>query len=271
MRFVLISILFVSFLFANVKVAVSILPQKFFVKKIGGDLVDVTVMVPPGSSPATYSVKPSQLKALKEAKIYFSIGVPFEKAWLSKFISVNPLISVVDTSKGIKKLPMQSTKGNLDPHIWLAPPLVFLQARIILDALVAADPKNEDIYLKNYEKFVSYLGELDVKIIKILKDVQKRDFIVFHPSFGYFAKFYNLNQIPIEREGKEPSVKYIQRVIKLAKKLKIKRIFVEPQFPKKSAKYIASKIKGDVVIVDPLAQNWDENLLKIARAIGNRN
>ncbi len=270
MRIFFLLSVFVLSLWAKVFVAVSILPQKFFVNKIGKDLVDVTVMVPPGASPAVYSVKPSQLKALKKAKIYFAIGVPFEKAWLDKFISVNPSIKIVDTSSMIKKFPMnEEGKGNLDPHIWLSPPLVILQARVILDSLISIDPKNRDTFIKNYEKFVCEIASLDVKIMNILKDVKKREFIVFHPSFGYFARSYALRQIAIEREGKEPSAKYIQRIIKIAKKLKIKRIFVEPQFPKRSAKYIASKIKGEVVVIDPLNEKWDDNLLKIARALGN--
>ncbi len=270
MRIFFLLSVFVLSLWAKVSVAVSILPQKFFVNKIGKDLVDVTVMVPPGASPAVYSVKPSQLKALKKAKIYFAIGVPFEKAWLDKFISVNPSIKIVDTSSMIKKFPMnEEGKGNLDPHIWLSPPLVILQARVILDSLISIDPKNRDTFIKNYEKFVCEIASLDVKIMNILKDVKKREFIVFHPSFGYFARSYALKQIAIEREGKEPSAKYIQRIIKIAKKLKIKRIFVEPQFPKRSAKYIASKIKGEVVVIDPLNEKWDDNLLKIARALGN--
>ncbi len=270
MRIFLLLSVFVLSLWAKVSVAVSILPQKFFVNKIGKDLVDVTVMVPPGASPAVYSVKPSQLKALKKAKIYFAIGVPFEKAWLDKFISVNPSIKIVDTSSMIKKFPMnEEGRGNLDPHIWLSPPLVILQARVILDSLISIDPKNRDTFIKNYEKFVCEIASLDVKIMNILKDIKKREFIVFHPSFGYFARSYDLKQIAIEREGKEPSAKYIQRIIKIAKELKIKRIFVEPQFPKRSAKYIASKIKGEVVVIDPLNEKWDDNLLKIARALGN--
>ncbi|NPA81057.1 MAG: zinc ABC transporter solute-binding protein [Epsilonproteobacteria bacterium] len=261
------------FAFAGVNVVVSIPPEKFFVKKIAKDLANVTVMLPPGASPATYSVKPAQLKALKDANVYFSIGVPFEKAWLNKFVSVNPLMRVEDLAQDIKKIPMEEGEheGNLDPHVWLSPPLVILESRVILKTLISLDPKNADIYMKNYEKFVSELGSLDMKIMSILKDLKKREFIVFHPSFGYFAKAYNLTQIAIEREGKEPSAKYMQRVIKKAKELEIKRIFVEPQFPKRSAEYIAKKLKGEVVTIDPLAEDWEKNILKIARAIGNGN
>jgi len=92
-----------ALLFGKVDVVVSILPQKTFVKKIAGDLVDVTVMVAPGSSPATYEPKPSQMKKITKAQIYFSIGVPFEKAWLPRFKAQNPSIKLIDTAKGIKK------------------------------------------------------------------------------------------------------------------------------------------------------------------------
>ncbi|WP_281951426.1 metal ABC transporter solute-binding protein, Zn/Mn family [Nitrosophilus kaiyonis] len=283
MRFFLIFLLFLGSLFAKDMIAVSILPQKFFVKKIVEDRFDIEVMVPPGSSPATYSVKPQQLLSLKKAKIYFSTGVPFEKAWLKRFKSANKSLKIVDIGKYIKKFPMQEHHHEgehehhhehekiLDPHIWLSPPLVILQARVILEEICKIDPKNKDFYLKNYQKFSNELTNLDTKIFKKLFNLKKREFIVYHPSFGYFARSYNLKQIAIEKEGKEPTIKYLKRVIDIAKKKNIKVVFVEPQFSKKSAKFIASKIGGEVLEIDPLNENWDKNILKVVEAIERAN
>jgi zinc transport system substrate-binding protein len=133
-----------------------------------------------------------------------------------------------------------------------------------------ADPKNEQFYFENANKFIKELQEIDAKIKEILLDVPQKEFIVFHPSFGYFAKAYGLKQIAIEKEGKEPSVRYIKKVIDFAKKEGIKTIFAAPQFSQKSAKQIAKLIDANVKIVDPLSKNWSENILEIAKSFENR-
>jgi len=122
-----------GFLFANVSVTVSIVPQKYFVKKIAGEKVEVSVMVHPGDSPATYEPSPKQMADLAKSDIYFAIGVPFEKRWLPRFQNVAKETKFVDVAKGVEKRAIDGDKqGNnhlrnkdkLDPHIWLNPKLV---------------------------------------------------------------------------------------------------------------------------------------------------
>jgi zinc transport system substrate-binding protein len=145
-------------------VTVSILPQKYFVERVGGEHVNVNVMVQPGANPATYEPRPEQLTALSEADAYFSIGVPFENAWLNRIASANGEMLMVDTTAGIARMPMEAhhhpgeaeeNKGevypedepeNPDPHVWLSPTLVKTQAQTIYAALVALDPAHEDAY-----------------------------------------------------------------------------------------------------------------------------
>ena len=161
----------------RMKVTVSIFPQKYFVQKIGGDLVDISVMVLPGSSPATYEPKPKQMVKLTESKIYFAIGVSFEEVWLKKFVGASPEMRIIATQNGIKKIPMKrhlhddkernhgkavAHAGIKDPHIWLSPPLVMMQARNILNALRRVDPTNREIYESNYKIFVTELVDLDL-------------------------------------------------------------------------------------------------------------
>ncbi len=273
-------IFFIMFVFntvilADIKLCVSIPPQAFFVEQIAGDLVDIEVLVKPGSNPSTYTPKPSQLRVIADAKIYFTIGVAFEKSWLSRFSSINKNMLIVDTTEDIEKIPINKhhnhgdhNHGELDPHVWLDPNLVKKQIRVIKDALIKIDKKNSDIYSANYQKFLERLNNIDIKIRSILEKSSKKEFIVFHPSFGYFAKRYNLKQISIEKEGKEPSLKHMKEVIDFAKKENIKRVFVAPQFPQKSAKQIAKLIDGKVVVVDPLSREWDRNILEIANSFG---
>jgi zinc transport system substrate-binding protein len=257
-------------------VFVSILPQKYFVQQIGMDLVNVQVMVQPGANPATYEPKPAQVTALATARIYFSIGVPFESIWLEKITASNPKLMVAPTDHGILKLSMDAhhhieQKANLenkkdhhtdlaDPHIWTSPPLVMLQARSILIALQACDPPNRAFYETNYKHFIDDLIDLDAELRQILDDKRGASFLVFHPSWGYFADAYGLQQIAIEIEGKDPKPAQLQALISTAKKKNIKAVFVQPQFSTKNADVIAKAIGGLVVPADPLAADWAANL-----------
>jgi zinc transport system substrate-binding protein len=268
---------------SGLNVIASILPQKYFIQKIGGDRVNVSVMVLPGANPATYEPKPRQMVNLSKAKIYFAIGVPFENNWLPKFSRTNPGMMVVATQSGIKKLPMKTgghhhdeiqnghekpVTGTKDPHIWLSPPLVMVQAKNILDGLVRADPKGQNKYEANYTAFLRELKDLDEEIRKDLQTTgPNHRFVVYHPSWGYFAHAYGLEQIPIELEGKQPSPRKLLELVQEARKDGIKVIFVQPQFSEKSAETIAHAIGGKVVVADPLAEDWKNNLLHVVKKI----
>jgi len=260
------------------KITVSILPQKYFVEKIGGDRVEISVMVLPGSNPATYEPKPRQMVNLTQSKLYFAIGVPFESTWLKKLAQASPQMRIVPTQAGIEKIPMKTIHshhgneegpapgtGARDPHIWLSPPLVIVQARNILNALLEADPGNRGLYEANYKRFIMELAELDLKIARLFSERSAdRRFMVYHPAWGYFAKTYGLVQVAVEAEGKQPTPKALQRLIGEARRDGIKAVFVQPQFSTKSAETIAHAIGGRVIVADPLAPDWEKNLLQVA-------
>jgi len=251
----------------KIDVFVSIVPQKYFVEKIGGALVNISVMVKPGANPATYEPKPRQMVALSRTNIYFAIGVPFENVWLKKISAANPKMLVVHTEKGIEKKSMKSDKpqGIKDPHIWLSPTLVKIQARNILNALVAIDQANKSVYEAGYKQFIIEIENLDAELKGIFAGKRKgMEFIVFHPSWGYFAGEYGLKQIPVEIEGKNPKPSDLQRLIKHAKKLGVKVVFIQPQFSAASASVIVQAIGGQIAFADPLALNWPDNLRQVA-------
>ena len=271
-----------------IKVFVSIVPQKYFVEQIGKDLVDVQVMVEPGASPATYEPKPGQMAAISKAALYFSIGVPFENAWLKKIASANPGMRIVHTDERIQKVPISAHRhhdegehyekddnvhkadhhedGIPDPHIWLSPPLVVAQARSILTALQEIDPSHHFVYETNCNTFLLKVMRLDAELKGIFAGKQGLRFMVFHPAWGYFARAYGLEQVPIEIEGKEPKPAQLKELIDYAKEKNIKVVFVQPQFSAKSAQQIAREIGGHVVFANPLAENWMENLRQQAEA-----
>lgn len=233
-------------------------------------------MVQPGASPATYEPKPAQMVALAAANLYFSIGVPFENVWLKRISAANPEMKVIPTDHGIVKRSMADHDhetsenhgangddihpGRHDPHIWTSPPLVMMQARTILTALQSADPQNHHFYETNYKNFIIELLDLDADIRAALSSKQGAAFLVFHPSWGYFANTYGLHQVAIEVEGKAPKPALLDALIHRAKKEKISIVFVQPQFSSKTADLIAKAIDGQVIPADPLAENWADNL-----------
>lgn len=157
--------------------------------------------------------------------------------------------------------------SGLDPHIWLDPILVKTQAKNVYEVLVDIDSKNKDFYKKNYENFIKELDELYLEIKTIIKPVKDKAFMVFHPSWGYFAKRFHLEQIAVEVQGKEPKPNQLVDLINEAKEHNIKVVFVAPQFSQKSAKILASNIKGDAVVMNPLEENLKESLIKTAKQI----
>ena len=293
-KIVFIFIALVSFLYASKpEISVSIVPQKYFLEKIVKDKFDINVMVKAGSSPHTYEPKTSQMKSLNNSKLYFYTGIEFEKAWLEKFKKSAPNTLFIDSSANIQRIAMEEHSHEeekthdkhkhdkkhdhedehehegLYPHVWLDPVLAKVQAKNIYDAVVSIDEQNKDFYTKNYEEFLKELDALDVQIKEILKPYSQKAFMVFHPSWGYFAKRYDLEQISIEIQGKEPKPNELVELVKDAKKHNIKIIFVSPQFSQKSAKTIASSIGGNVVPIDSLGENWANSLIDTATQIAN--
>ncbi|MDA8403919.1 MAG: zinc ABC transporter substrate-binding protein [Desulfobacteraceae bacterium] len=270
----------------KIQAFVSIPPQAYFIKKIGGDAVAVTIMVSAHQSPENFEPLPSQMAALSKADVYFAIGAPFEEVWLKKFTASYPRMRLVHTDDGIIKKPIQRegayppemndsfSQGHhhdgLDPHVWLSPPLVMIQARHIRDALISIDPSRAPEYNANFNRFMTELTLLDKKIKTIFAATAgKKKFLVFHPSWGYFADAYGLTQLAIEMEGKEPKAKEVAGLIAYAARNNIRTIFVQPQFSAKQAEIIAKELGGRIESIDPLAPDWNDNLLRTAAAINS--
>lgn len=279
-------------------VVVSILPQKFFVERVGGAFVDVDVLVAPGQNHHTYEPTPQQIAKLAETKVYFRIGMPFEASFLRKVSSSFAGLRVVETQEGVPfrtmlagEVGLEDPKhphdagegepeegeshghgqgerpGDKDPHIWLDPKLVKIQAVNICAALQELDPEHKADYKKNLNKFHAELDALDTKIVKALAPLKGREIYVFHPAYGYFADAYGLKQVAVETEGKEPGPKRLAELVEQAKKAGVKLIFVQPQFSKKTAETLAGEIGATVVALDPLAADYLANLQDLAGKI----
>ena len=269
----------------KMQVAVGVAPMQHFAKKIGGDLIQTTVLVPAGADAHTYEPKPSQMRAIAASSVYLSTGLEFEEAWEARLKGANPKMTFVHTDAGLNKLPMPEghhdhhdhhAKGaaaheheeEMDPHIWVAPSQVRQIAVKIADAFSKADPANAKVYAANLSAYVKEIDALDAQLKGLFSGVpaDKRTFLVFHPAWGYLARDYGLTQSSIEFEGKEPSPKRLAGIISQAKAKGAKVIFVQPQMSQRTASTIAQAIGARLVTADPLAENWETNLLNVAKS-----
>ncbi|MCB8761185.1 metal ABC transporter solute-binding protein, Zn/Mn family [Planktothrix agardhii] len=260
-----------------VDITVSIMPQKYFVEKIGGKNVKVNVMIPPGVDLHNYEPKPQQLQSLNDAKAYITTGIAFETAWIDRIKAANQKMLIIDSTQGIERIPAvehhhegaenHQAEETLDPHIWLSPKLVKIQAQSIYAGLVKIDPKRQAEYQANLNNFITELDQLDQQISQKLTPLKNRKFIVFHPAWGYFAKDYNLEQESIEVGGQEPSAAELAKLISQAKQENIKVIFAQPEFNPSSAETIAKEIGGKVIFVSDLDENWSDNLLQVSELL----
>lgn len=242
-------------------VFVSILPQADFVRQLGGNRVEVSVMMPPGANEHNYEPDTGQLKALSQADLYVKVGhLPFEEGWMERFISTNRDMLVVDSSQSIEMI-------EHNPHIWLSPRLVKIQAETISAALVQLDPENQDYYLQQKQIFLKELDKLDQEITATLSGVKDKSFLVYHPAWGYFARDYGLQEVAIEEHGKEPGAREMSRIIDYAKKNQIKTIFDSSQHSTHSADAIAAELGARVVLLDPLPANYMDNMRKVAKTM----
>jgi zinc transport system substrate-binding protein len=260
----------------KLSVFVSIVPQKQFVQRIAGDLVDVTVMVEAGSDPHTYEPRPAQMAALQDASIYFTIGVPFEDVWMERISASSPEMMVVNSAAGITRVVRgedhehgheHHDEGALDPHIWLAPGLVKVQAENICRALQEIDPANSEVYADNLEAFLAELENLGEEIRALFERSGTTEFLVFHPAWGYFADEFGLEMISVEQGGQEPSPSELAEIIDLARERGITVVFAQPEFSTDAADVIAREIGGTVVLVSPLSEDWAGSMRRIAATL----
>jgi zinc transport system substrate-binding protein len=295
---------------------VGIPPQAYVVERIGGKHVAAQVLVKPGQDPHTFEPSPRQMMALGRARIYFEVGMPFEKQLLAKIRQARPDLVVVDTSRGIKKRMMvghhhdeadeqDHAQGEVsaaapsqregpahadeaghreegeaereeeaDPHVWLSPPLLKVQAQNVAAALIAADAANAPDYRRNLDAFLKDVDATDERVRNVLAPYKGQSFYVFHPAFGYFGDAYGLTQEAVEVEGKSPSPRQLAELIRKARADGVHIIFVQPQFASASASAVAAAIDGAVVPMDPLAKdvlkNLDDMAVKIQAALKGR-
>ncbi len=251
---------------------VTIEPQRYFLEQIVGDAFKINTLVPPGTSPETYEPAPSVMVEMGNSLIYFMVGdLGFEKAWSKRLAANNPNITLVECATGIERVELGNhvehghdhIHGDTDPHFWSSPRAVKIMTANMLEAVVKADPANEEIYRTNFDRFARQLDETDSLIQDKLAHVTSRGFIIYHPALAYFAKDYNLYQHSVEFQGKNPSPSQIKALVDLARREQINTLFIQKGFDAKNMEVIAREIGAEVFEIDPLNYEWDKELLRL--------
>lgn len=250
-------------------IAVSILPQKYFVEKIAGEQFNIIVMIPPGESPATYDPTAKDINILMDAQLYFKIGqIEFEKTWIKDLESEHPELNFFDTSEGIEFTHINYKHGDhshtgSEPHIWMSPNNVKIISKNIYKNLINHFPEYQEVYKSNLDKFLNELDNLHKSLVTDFASLQNRHFIIYHPALTYFARDYNLIQVPIEDEGKAPVASHMKYIIDIAKEKNIRVILVQKQFNQNEAQLVEQEINGKIIPIDPLDLNWDRQIIHI--------
>lgn len=280
-------------------IACTIPPQEEMITAVTGSRAKVVVMVPPGASPHTFEPSPSQLATLESAVLYVALGsgIEFENRWLDRIRGMYPGLQIVNLSENLSLIPVKGHthdedlhddhdedevhqeehdgdahdhQGRFDPHVWLSLKNAAIMVETIADVLSEVNPEMKKTYLENRDQYLGRISSVDETIRTSLRDLQNRKILVYHDSFGYFCRDYDLTQITVEVSGKEPSARTLAGIIETARKEGITIIFMQPEFSTKGADTLAAELSATVVLISPLAGDYLDNMQYIAERIAGR-
>jgi len=240
----------------------TIAPLADFVQQVGGNLVRVTLMVPSGADPHHYEPTPRQMVDVTNAAAYCKVGsgIEFELEWMDNLSAQNPHMVIVDCSAGI-------SVHDGDPHIWTSPRNARVMVQNIVAGLSFVDPESATAYAANGQRYDTELAQLDSDIATLLSAGDERHFLIYHPSFSYLARDYDLVQLPIEEEGKAPTPRLLQECVDRAQQHHLQYVYVAPQSAISEAQSIAEAIGGELLYVDPLAGDYLSAMRATAAAL----
>ena len=265
-------------------ITVSIQPQKYFVEQLIGDRIGINVMIPPGVGHGTFDPTPRQIRDLESSLGYLQIGyLGFEQVWLPRIRKNHPDLTITDLSIGIEPITVEDGEHahdnhevdtghrheGTDPHTWLSPKSARIIARNTATALITADPSCSQMVEENLVLLLGKIDQLDTLFTLSLAELRVRSFIIFHPALTYLARDYGLVQIPMEQGGKEPTAAHLKRLVDAAASEGIKTIFVQKEYDQENALTLSRELKGRIIQIDPLAEDWYDEMLRILKALTN--
>lgn len=259
----------------KLQITVSVAPQAWLVKSLTGDLAQVQSMVNPGDDPHTYEPRPSQMQALAQTDIYFTIGVEYEQAWMPRLSNSNGTMRVIDPTVGVDYVVSEdhhdgeaSVEHETDPHIWFSAQRMKVVARNTAEALISFNPVNKSIYDQNLAELLKKIDSVDMAVKEVLKDRAQTKILIMHPMLAYFAADYGLEQLPVEIGGQEPSPGELAALLDLAKQHHLSTLYVQRNTSQKMAETVADALGiKKISELEPLAEDWPANMLEIAKLL----
>jgi zinc transport system substrate-binding protein len=264
-------------------VCVSIPPLVSVVKAIAGDGVQVTSLMSAQDDPHTFSPTPQTIASLREANVFLTVGVDYEKALAAKIAQMFPDLTVLDVARGVKRCEMAEHHHDeaeheahgeddheehlSDPHVWLSLPNLMVIADSVQAALAKVAPEQADKFSYRLDAYKAVLTVRNDEFASKLSDMKHRSFCVYHPVFGYFSRDYKLHQATVEIDGKSPSPRQLKTLLEEAEEEGFKVVFVQPQFNERPAQTIAERIGGKVVRINPLDEDPVSVLAKAVDAL----
>ncbi|HNX35025.1 MAG TPA: zinc ABC transporter substrate-binding protein [Kiritimatiellia bacterium] len=263
-------------------VFVSIPPQAWLVKRLAGEAAEVQTLLPPGANPHTYEPSARQIRKLSEASLYLTVGIPFEKPMAARAGRLNAALSVAAMDAGLQKRGAHEHDhagaaeaghdclAGGDPHVWLSPRLLCAMASNTVAALARALPQRQPALAAALETTVAEIRATDAAARAALRELPVRTWVVYHPSWGYFADEYGLTLLAVEEDGKAPSARHLAEVIAQAQAAGVKTVFTEPQYDRRPAETLARQVGARVAVIDPLQEDWPALIRDVAEKLSGR-
>lgn len=255
----------------KLRAVASIAPLADFARQVGGDKVEVTLLLPAGASPHTYEPTPKTVQEISKARIFIKIGAGLE-FWADRLVAAATRdLTTVTCSEGIDLIKGEDHDhaiSNVDPHIWLDPVICMKIIKKIEDAFSKADPADSAYFKKNASAYINRLAALDREIADKVKTFRMKEYITFHSAWNYFSRRYGLKVAGVIEEGpgKEPTARHIGDILRLIRGLKTRVVFAEPQSSTRIAEAIAREAGGEVLILDDIGgQKGRETYMDLMR------
>lgn len=251
---------------------VTIEPLRYFTEQIAGEQFKVVSIVPEGSSPETYDPTPRQLLDIAKSEAWLKIGyIGFEQTWTDKLTANAPQMKVFDTSEGIELIRDTHHHeghvhvGGVEPHTWTSPANARIIARNICNALCRIDSANTNYYTERLGRMDSLICRTDSILRAMLAQNADKAFLIYHPSLSYYARDYGMEQLCLEENGREPSPAHMRKIIEQCRQKGIRTIFIQKEFDSRNATLAAQETGTKLVLINPLAYEWEQELINITK------
>lgn len=248
------------------KVAATIFPLYDLVRQVAGPAVEVVLLVPPGASEHTFTVKPGTVRAITGCRAIFAIGHGLDD-WIARLAREAGVPRTIMPDAGI---PLRrgasgshggapgsshtAAQDAVDPHYWLSIAHAIRIVQNIADALGQLDPSGRTDYQQRAAAYLEQLHSVDVEIRRLLEDLPRRDIATFHRAFDYFAEAYGLQVVAVFEPvpGKEPGPRYVETFQRQVRAHKLRIVFIEPQLSAAALRGLTQDLGITLQKLDPL-------------------